>query len=178
MKVAAATRNPNKLRAIREAYRTFGFPAEVVPVDKPPGAPPQPIGLDAVAKWALERARHALAAAPGADHGVGIEAGVVEVAGYHLDITIAAIVDREGYVTVGTSPAFQIPTALLHDVLQGRELGATAEAHYGRPAVGYREGIIGLLTRGVVKRIDLNYAAVLMALTPRLPHNAPHYRKA
>ncbi len=55
------------------------------------------------------------------------------------------------------------------------ELGVLAERHFRRCAVGYREGIIGLLTRGRVTRLDLNLAAVAMALVPRLPYNRRLY---
>ncbi|ACB40774.1 inosine/xanthosine triphosphatase [Pyrobaculum neutrophilum] len=176
MKVAVASRNPNKVRAVEEAYRLFGIPARVSSVDKPPSLPPQPVGLEAVVAGAVERAKAALAAAGEAEHGVGIEAGALEAGGRHLDVTVAAVADRGGLVTLGFGPAFQIPDVFLGDVLRGVELGVLAERHFGKAAVGYREGIIGLLTRGRVTRLDLNVVAVAMALVPRLPANAQLYR--
>jgi non-canonical (house-cleaning) NTP pyrophosphatase len=110
-----------------------------------------------------------------AEHGVGIEAGVVAVAGRHLDITVAAVADRSGKVTLGFGPAFQVPTVFLKEVLSGVELGVLAERDFRRGAVGYREGIIGLLTRRRVTRLNLNLAAVAMALVPRLPYNRRLY---
>jgi non-canonical (house-cleaning) NTP pyrophosphatase len=56
------------------------------------------------------------------------------------------------------------------------ELGALAERHYQRPSIGYREGIIGALTKRRITRKDLNLAAVAMALVPRLPYNTPLYK--
>nr|KJR72361.1 MAG: NTP phosphatase [Vulcanisaeta sp. AZ3] len=175
MLVAVASRNPNKLRAVEMAYRAFGLPAEVVAAEKPAGLAPQPVGAEAVASGAVARARHALEAVDGAEHGVGIEAGVIELAGLHLDVTVAAIADRSGRVTLGVGPGFQVPDAFLGDVLRGVELGVLAERAFGRPSIGYREGIIGALTRGRIARLDLNFAAVAMALVPRLPYNAGLY---
>ncbi|AFA39493.1 inosine/xanthosine triphosphatase [Pyrobaculum oguniense TE7] len=176
MIVAVGTKNPNKIRAVKDAYRLFGFPAEVVPVGRPAGTPPQPVGLEEVVKGAVARAKAALEAVPGAEHGVGVEAGAVQAGGAHLDITVAAVADRSGAVTLGFGPAFQIPTAFLPDVLKGVELGELAERYFKKPSVGYREGIIGVLTGRRVTRYQLNLAAVAMALVPRLPKNAKLYR--
>jgi Uncharacterized conserved protein len=173
--VAVASRNPNKLRAVEKAYILFGIPASVVAAAKPAALPPQPLGLDAVVEGAVKRAEAALQVVAEAEHGVGIEAGVVAVAGRHLDITVAAVADRSGEVTLGFGPAFQVPTVFLGEVLRGVELGVLAERHFRRGAVGYREGIIGVLTRRRVTRLDLNLAAVAMALVPRLPYNRRLY---
>jgi inosine/xanthosine triphosphatase len=173
--VAVASRNPNKLRAVEKAYMLFGIPASVVAAAKPAALPPQPIGLDAVVEGAVKRAEAALQAVDEAEHGVGIEAGVVSAAGRHLDITVAAVADRSGEVTLGFGPAFQVPAVFLGEVLRGVELGVLAERHFRRGAVGYREGIIGFLTKRRVTRLDLNLAAVAMALVPRLPYNRRLY---
>lgn len=132
MIVAVASRNPNKVRAVEEAYRLFGIPARVVAVVKPASLPPQPVGLDAVVRGAVERARVAVYATEATEHGVGIEAGAVGAGGAYLDITVAAIADRFGRVTLGFSPAFQIPALFLGEVLRGVELGVLAERHFRR----------------------------------------------
>ncbi|AAL64451.1 inosine/xanthosine triphosphatase [Pyrobaculum aerophilum] len=177
MIVAVGTKNPNKIRAVEDAYRLFGIPARIVPAPRPLTTPPQPVGLEAVLKGAVERAKAALQAVEKAEHGVGIEAGVVEAGGVHLDITIAAIVDAGGRTTIGFGPAFQIPPPFLSQVLSGVEMGAVAEQYFKRPSIGYREGLIGVLTKRRVTRYHLNLAAVAMALTPRLPHNSQLYLK-
>ncbi len=175
MIVAVASRNPNKLRAVERAYAMFGLRAVVLSAERPPDLPPQPLGLAEVFRGAAERARHALSASPSAEHGVGIEAGVVELGDLRLDVTVAAVADRSGLVTAGVGPGFQVPGRFLADVLRGVELGKLAEAFFGRPAVGYREGLVGVLSRGRVTRLDLNTAAVAMALLPRLPYNSRLY---
>ncbi|MGC8583927.1 MAG: inosine/xanthosine triphosphatase [Thermoproteus sp.] len=175
MIVAVASRNPNKLRAVEAAYRMFGIRASAVAVDRPPGLPQQPVGLGEVVRGAVERARRALSAVRGAVHGVGIEAGAVEAGGAYLDVTVAAVADASGLVTLGLGPGFQVPSVFLGGVLSGVELGALAESFFGRPAVGYREGLVGLLSGGRVTRLDLNAAAVAMALLPRLPRNSRLY---
>lgn len=173
--MAVASRNPNKLRAVEEAYRAFGLKALVVPAEKPPALRPQPVGIAEVVGGAVERARHAVSIVAGAEHGVGIEAGVVDAGGFKLDLTVAAIADRRGRVTLGAGPGFEVPHLFLEDVLRGAELGALAERHFGRPAVGYREGLVGQLSRGRITRLDLNLYAVAMALLPRLPYNSRLY---
>ncbi len=107
MLVAVGTRNPNKVRAVAAAYAMFGLRATTVAVGAPPTLPGQPIGVGNVFTGALARASHALSTVAGAEHGVGLEAGVVEVGGRHLDVTIAVIGDRNGKVTVGVGLGFQ-----------------------------------------------------------------------
>ncbi|MFN3805388.1 MAG: inosine/xanthosine triphosphatase [Pyrobaculum sp.] len=177
MLVAVASRNPNKVRAVEIAYRLFGIPARVISIDKPGGLPRQPVGLSQVVAGAVARAKHAVMTAD-VEHGVGIEAGAVAAGEMHLDVTIAAIVDRSGGVTLGVGPGFKIPTVFLDEVLKGVELGAVAEERLKTPAVGYREGLVGVLTRGRVTRLDLNLTAVAMALIPRLPYNKGLYQDA
>ncbi|MFN7105341.1 MAG: DUF84 family protein [Pyrobaculum sp.] len=177
MLVAVTSRNPNKVRAVEMAYRLFGIPARVITVDKPAALPRQPVGFSQVVAGAVARARHAVATA-GVEHGVGIEAGAVAIDEMYLDVTIAAIVDRWGEVTLGVGPGFKIPTTFIHDVLKGVELGVEAEERLKTPAVGYREGLVGVLTRGKVTRLDLNLVAVAMALIPRLPYNKDLYQEA
>lgn len=172
------SKNPNKIRAVEDAYRLFGIPAVVIPAPKQVATPPQPVGLEAVLAGAVERAKAALQAVEKAGHGVGIEAGVVEAGGVHLDITIAAVADRDGRVTIGFGPAFQIPPPFLPQVLSGVEMGALAEQYFKKPSIGYREGLIGALTKRRITRYHLNLAAVAMALTPRLPHNSQLYPTA
>ncbi len=172
--VGIASKNPNKIRAVERAFLICGFKAVIIPVEPPPDLPKEPIGLDQIHDGAVKRALHALKAV-NADFGVGIEAGVVRINDDIIDITIAAIADQEGKTTIGVGPGFMIPPKFKDELLKGRELAELVEAEFGIIGVGRRSGFIGVLTRGLIERFDLNFQAVYMALIPRLPWNRGLY---
>jgi inosine/xanthosine triphosphatase len=173
--IAVGSRNPNKVRAVEIAFRLVGFTVNVLSVEPPSDIPPEPMGLDEIAKGAIRRARHALSNVSNADFGVGIEAGIVKILDNYLDITLAAIMDRDDTVTMGLSPAFMIPPRFTNELLNGKELNEVAENYYGIPSIGKRFGLVGMITKGFVNRIDLNVEAVYMALMPRVPWNQDLY---
>lgn len=174
MRVAVGSLNPSKVDAVKRAYSILGIEAEVIPV-KPPPLPRQPMGLESIIDGAFTRARWALGMV-NADEAVGIEAGVVDVRGYSINIVAASVFDGAEY-TIGIGPSFMIPQAFAKEIQAGRELEEVVDSYYGTVNVGEGEGFIGLLTRGIVKRIDLNTQAVLMALVPRLKWNRGLYER-
>nr|WP_252901813.1 inosine/xanthosine triphosphatase [Vulcanisaeta sp. JCM 14467] len=103
--VAIGSRNPNKVRGTELAFRLAGFRVNVVSVEPPGDLSPEPIGFNETINGAIKRARYAINAVPNAEFGVGIEAGIIRVEGFEegLDVTIAAIIDRDGRVTLGMS---------------------------------------------------------------------------
>ncbi|WP_291767007.1 inosine/xanthosine triphosphatase [Caldivirga sp. UBA161] len=177
MKVALASRNPSKVKAVEEALRILNINGIVESVDPPPGLPPEPMGLEAIVNGAVIRARHALNSIKGSTYGIGIEAGVVTLnsLNVNLDATVAVVIDRGGLITLGLSPAFMIPPAFMKELMAGKELNNVVEEYYGVPNAGKGIGFIGLLSQGLTKRINLNTEAVYMALLPRMPWNKDLY---
>ncbi|ABW00974.1 inosine/xanthosine triphosphatase [Caldivirga maquilingensis] len=177
MKVALASRNPSKVKAVEEALRILNINGTVEAVDPPPGIPPEPMGLEATVNGAVVRARHALSSIKDSTYGIGIEAGVLMLSAFNVnfDVTVAAVIDRKGLITLGLSPAFMIPPAFMRELMTGKELNDVVEKYYGVPNAGKGIGFIGLLSRGLIKRINLNTEAVYMALLPRMPWNKDLY---
>ena len=168
--VAVGSTNPSKVSAVEKAYTRFGIDVDARAVDAISGVPPQPTTLEEVVRGAFNRAVNALSLVTDAEEGVGIESGLmrVPILGAYVDVTAAVIVDRGGYATIGLSPAFQIPPSFVDEALRGRDLSSIVRERLGIEDIGRREGLIGLLTNGVVVRRDLNEQAVAMALIPRL----------
>ncbi len=168
MRVAVGSTNPVKVEAVRRAWRLVGD-AEIIAVEVESGVSRQPRGIWETYRGALNRAINAREKT-GADYGVGLEAGIVEAptpTGW-VDVQVAVIVDGEGVVGVGFSPAFEPPRLWVNDLLAGRELGDIASRYTGRAGIGRVLGVIGYLSRGAVTRLELSYYAVLMALIPLL----------
>ncbi len=176
--VALGSRNPNKVRGTELALRLAGFRVRVIPVEPPSDLPPEPIGLGEIVNGAVRRARYAINAVSGAVFGVGIEAGVIRLEGFDegIDITMAAVIDDGGGVTLGMSPGFMVPRKFMSEVLRGIELNNVASGYYSEPNLGRRYGLIGALTRRFIDRVVLNTEAVYMALIPRMPWNAELFR--
>ncbi len=155
------TLNPAKIRGARRALRHVGV-VEVSAYRVVTGIE-QPRGIRETLLLALRRAREALR-----DHdlGVGIEAGVVFIAGYPVDAEAAVVVTREGYAGIGLSPGFPLPPGFAAYLRRGATLGDYMESVTGRPGIGRGLGAVGVLSRGLISRSDLSYYAVLTALFP------------
>lgn len=171
MRVAVGSSNPVKVKAVERAFSRF-FSAQVIMVPVPSGVSPQPVGLEETVSGAVSRARNALAAAEGAELGVGIEAGLIPVPGTisgYLDQQFAAIVDRKGRVTLGGGSSFEYPKAIVSRVLgEGIEVGTAMDQLTGVHELGQKQGAIGYFSKGHLDRTALSEQAILMALLPRV----------
>ncbi len=155
------SRNPAKIRGAVLALRLVGV-TETVPVDVATGKE-QPVGFTETARLALKRARESLR---GHDLGVGVEAGILFMAGYPVDAQVAVVVTREGYAGIGVSPGFPLPRGYAEYARRGISLGRYMDEVLGRPGIGRGVGAVGYLSMGKVTRVELTYYAVAMALFP------------
>ena len=170
--VAVGSSNPAKIKAVESALKKLKIKASVRSCLVKTTVGPQPLSLKETLRGALERAHNARALLS-TDLGVGLEAGIVSlpatISGY-LNFQICAIIDRDGGVTLGTSPGFEFPTQAVRKVISGEaaEFEVLMEKISGEKRIGEKYGAIGFLTRNVVTRQDLGEHAVIMALIPRL----------
>ena len=167
--IAVGTTNESKLIGVSRAWHLYAS-ARIVAVDVKTSIPYQPLSWYHTFKGSVERARRAFESVDNADYGVGVEAGLLPSpmpSGY-MEVQVAVIIDSDYNVSVGMSSAFEIPYIMLKDVLGGKELGVVAENFFPRKNIREKQGVIGLLTSGVITRADLSYQAVLNALLPRI----------
>lgn len=170
-KLSVGSKNPAKVGAVLAAARHYwGERARVVGHDVPSGVRAQPLGHEETQGGAVNRARGAftwargaLAAEPGALLGLGLEGGVVLLAGQPVMMGYVAITDglREVVVpTVGTP----LPAAWAEALALGAELRPFVQA--AGYNYDYQQGVVGLLTNGALQRDDAFRAAVTTALAP------------
>lgn len=173
MIVIVGSKNPNKIEAVRDAFSMFahftGASFESVSVRS--GVSDQPIGLETTICGAKQRAMNAFSQC---DFSVGLESGLIPVpltrSGY-MNLSVCAIFNGKDHF-LGLGPAFELPEAITRLVIdQNLELDEAIfqSGFSSNPRIGYSEGIIGMLTQGVVTRKDYMVPAVTMAMAGLLP---------
>jgi len=171
MKVAVGSKNPTKIEGVVKAYEFFGIQVEVVPTEVESNVSRQPRSLEETVKGALVRATRALLKVPDAEHGVGVESGLMHIPFLNriVDVTVAVIADRDGKLTVGLSPAFELPPEIVRKLYgENTELEEVVESITGIESIGEKGGFISYLTDDRYVRSELVRQAVIMALVPRL----------
>ncbi len=170
VRLAVGSQNPVKIEAAKqELAAILELDVEVRGFATASGVPEQPKG-DETARGAKRRAEAALAAWPGADYGMGIEAGLVNEPGNdtYYDLQRAFVVDRNGLVTDGWGPAFHYPDWVTRRALEGEMVSDILGPVADDPRIGGTTGAIGFLTDGHMDRTALTRVAVLMAFVPRM----------
>ncbi len=173
MIVIVGSKNPNKIQAVRDAFSMFncfhGARFESAAVSS--GVSDQPIGLEETLGGAKLRATNAFS---GCDFSVGLESGLIPVplarSGY-MNLSVCAIFDGKQHY-LGLGPAFELPetiTRLVVDQHLELDVAIFQSGLSANPRIGYSEGIIGILTHGVVTRKDYMVPAVTMAMAGLLP---------
>jgi len=171
MRVAVGSENPTKVLAVEDVMRKIYGDVEVFGLGVDSGVPDQPVGIDEIVEGAVNRARRALERGK-ADLGVGIEAGIYRfprtITGY-LDIQVCAVASPDGLITIGHGPGFEYPPAVIEKILnEDVEAGLAMGGLVDDPELKKKIGAIGVLSRGLLTRRELNSIAVLMAMIPRL----------
>ncbi|MBI4175833.1 MAG: inosine/xanthosine triphosphatase [Candidatus Aenigmarchaeota archaeon] len=166
VKVAVGSENPVKVNAVRECFSAFFKNVEVLPVRADSSVPSQPRNSE-TARGAINRAREAISKA-GADYGVGIEGGLMELDGRKYFTGFCAIVDRLGNVSTDTSGWFECPAGIMADIDAGEELGDITMRLTGIKDIKTRQGAIGIWTRGAIDRKALYAHGLYMCLVPYL----------
>jgi len=170
MLVGVGTRNPAKVEGIKRVFTDFFRNIEIESVDTSSVSKAQPMNMDEIIQGAIKRARFAIAKTRG-EFGVGVEAGIFPLGsrlGY-MDHQLAAIVNRKGRLSIGSSAGFMLPKHLVRRMMKdGKELEEYAVAMTGVGAVGDKEGLVYHLTNGRISRTDLTEQCVRTALVPWL----------
>lgn len=165
MLLAAGTRNPAKLAAVRQGFAGWLGDLELHGAEVPSGVRPQPWGDEETQQGARNRALAALASVPGADFGIGLEGGVVELGGVIYACAWCAIAAPDGRISLASTARCPLPEPYADLLRQGWELGDVSDHLYGRKNTKLAEGAIGLLTRGAIDRAAFYAPAVTLAYT-------------
>jgi inosine/xanthosine triphosphatase len=178
-KIAAGTMNKGKLQAVVKACEEYPMlnGAEVCGVEVESGVGNQPIGLEETIEGAKNRAKAAKESGE-YDLGIGLESGIFAVPhtkSDYMDTTACAIYDGKNF-HLGLSSCFEYPPLMIKKVLEEKKeiTDAALEMGFAKER-GFREGIgmVGVLTKSRISRMDYSYQAVQMALIHL--ENSEHY---
>ena len=129
------------------------------------GVRPQPLSDAETLQGALNRVQHAAHLVPRADYWVGIEGGVERTPGEHGSLCL----DRDSSTPSpqeSRTGTFGVPEEVAALVRQGYQLAAAVEQAYQHTQVKSTTGAVGVLTEGVIDRVQLYEHAVVLALVP------------
>ncbi|MBM3906542.1 MAG: inosine/xanthosine triphosphatase [Gemmatimonadetes bacterium] len=165
--VAVGSTNPVKLAAVRAVFQRLEPRAHVDGIAVPSGVPDQPVGDEQTITGATNRARAARAALD-ADLGVGIEGGVVDTPAGMRTCAWAVVVTRDGAAHVGGSLSMPLPDPVAALIREGVELGHAIDALIGTTNIKHGAGAVGILTEGLVNRMEAYETILAYALAPVL----------
>jgi len=164
--IIVGSENPAKLRGIKKAFSIFFNNIELKSAIVNNEVGPQPFGFEEIFKGAECRALNALKINKSVDYSVGLEAGIVQLYNTYFILQVSCILTPFGNTYYGISPGFEVPRVIIKPILEGEfgELEDAVESITNMGQVGEKEGLIGIMSKGLVKREDLSYYATLMAL--------------
>ncbi len=168
MRLNIGSKNIVKINALKETIKNYEFlsKAEIIPKEVNSDVRDQPMTIDETVDGAINRAK---ASYKDCDYSIGIESGFMKVkrakTGY-MEITICAIYDGTD-TSLGFSPSFECPPKVMKNIINNNQdltqacnsVGLTAD-----PKLGQAQGLVGILTKGRLKRKDYTKHAITMAL--------------
>ena len=171
MKIVVGSVNPAKIESVQEIFSQYFEKVEVQGLPVSSSVRPQPINKETYegARNRVEALRRKLFIEnKQADFIVGIESGIIEQYGNWFSLNVICIMDTQGRCSFGTSPQFPLPQSILEQIMIGKELATITGEMTGDSNSRQKEGFIGFLTKGKVKRKDLTAMGVMFALIPFL----------
>lgn len=170
MKIIVGSKNPNKVDAVRDVF-VEQFPNDSIEVnlkDVPSDIPEQPLSLDITITGAINRAKNSFEKG-NCDLSVGIEGGLIKVEQSHsgfMQCEACVLYDGE-HVYLGISGAFSMPKNVVKSITEEGMNLSDAFRHHGYTKddyIGYSEGVIGVLSKGMMDRKKYTEHAIHMAL--------------
>jgi inosine/xanthosine triphosphatase len=165
--LVVASQNPVKIEATRRGFASM-FPNTTLhlhAVTVSSGVRPQPLSDADTLQGALNRVQHAAHLVPQADYWVGIEGGVAEHQG-SMEAFAWIVVSTPYLLGKSRTGTFRVPAEVAALIRQGYELAAAVEEVYQLTQVKSTTGAVGVLTEGVIDRVQLYEQAVVLALVP------------
>jgi inosine/xanthosine triphosphatase len=165
--VIVGSKNPVKIKCTENAFQSLFedyFIVEGLNVDANVGE--QPHGDVETYTGAYNRAFEAKKAFPEADYWVGIEGGVDEVGEQMVAFAWMVVLNGSNQIGKAKTGTFFLPEVISKLVRGGMELGEADDQVFQQTHSKQGNGAVGILTNGVVNRLEYYQQAVTLALIP------------
>ena len=170
MKVLIGTRNQGKIEGAKLAFECFFENVQVIGIPVESEVNDQPVD-DEIMLGAKNRVKNLVKYAEEnneqVDYYVSIESGITNKFGKWCIVQVAIIIDKNGYESFGTSPAFPVPDKYVEEIKQ-TSLGILMDKLFEGDGLRNSKGGIALLSKDVITRIDMTKDAFIMALTEHI----------
>ncbi len=134
MKVVVGSKNPDKIKIVKDALTELHLNVDVIGVEIDSGITNQPLDKETTQKGAINRAKDAKRKIPNADFWIGLEGGlhdyhpssedcgVVSAEGYNL-VTYACLIDKDNNEYIGEGEEIHLPVEVSEKIKKGEWFG-------------------------------------------------------
>lgn len=163
MRISVGSKNPVKIKAVKNVVKLMWINAEIVSVAVSSGVSKQPMSDDEAIKGAAARAHLSLQKTD-ADLGIGLEGCTVDTE-YGMFVTgWVVVVDKTKKMGIGGGGRLLLPEKIASEVRKGKELGPVMDEFTGECNVKQNQGAVGVLTNNIVPRTAAFEQCVIYAL--------------
>lgn len=163
MKIILGSTNPVKIEAVRLALSSAFSELEVVSVEVKSGVADQPRTQEETRLGSVNRAKSALLRVEG-DIGLGLEGGIYKLEDEIWNTVWCSAVDLKGKITSVSGLNFKLPSKLIPLVSQGQEVGPAMDLLLNRKNTKQQEGMMGIVTQGILSRGEAYSSLVKLAV--------------
>ncbi|MEM1327735.1 MAG: inosine/xanthosine triphosphatase [Bacteroidota bacterium] len=167
-KILVASGNPAKIEAAQRGFQQL-FTNETLVIEgqaTPSGVSDQPMGDEETYRGAYNRAKRLKEVRPDADYWIGIEGGNIRHTATEMEVMAWIVVLGQTYESKARTAGYYLPPRVIELVNQGYELGEADDIIFGVSNSKHSLGSSGLLTDGVIDRINFYMPAVIFAFLP------------
>ena len=163
--VVVGSNNPAKIESVRQAFCGVWPTAhwDVQGISTNSGVAEQPLDELETLTGARNRAQVAIQQ-EGAGFGVGLEGGLIRVAGRWMECGWIVVLNQDGLEGVASTARISIPDHFYQQMQSGLPLGDICDQEFGTTNIGQNAGYFGLMTNNAVTRTSAYREAVAFAL--------------
>lgn|SRR3989338_1043353 len=157
----------HKLEALKEACSRIGIKAEIQGSPAESEINAQPYGFDETYRGALNRAQNTRKESP-ETMSIGIENGIVPIAGKFIDLAVIVVIMPNGQEFVGTSTGVEFPKEAVETARSRGFDTTTAGSIIAETMGGSGTDPHSILTHGKVSRREILIDAIVAVLSRAL----------
>jgi inosine/xanthosine triphosphatase len=168
-KVFIASENPVKMNCTEKAFRVVFPETDFIFIGKNvrSNVSDQPMSDHETHEGARNRAENLKKSFPKGDFWVGIEGGIEELHDSMHAFAWMVVINRQDRGEARTA-TFPLPKSIRALVNKGVELGHADDIVFNRSNSKQKDGAVGILTGGIIDRIQYYEHALILALIPFL----------